>query len=317
MSFCDIAFMGGGVRGIAFAGAISALENAGFVPRKVVGTSAGAIVATLVAVGFSSEEMKKEMENLDYLKFKSKDHATRGLLSEYLHLRKDFGIDSADFFEDWMSSLLKKKGIITFGDLEKSNKKRTLQVTASDIGNKRLLVLPQDLRLFGLNPLNFSIAKAVRMSMSIPIFYEPFKLQDAFSKEHLIVDGGLFCNYPIWLLDNGCKKPGVPVFGMRFVECSNSNKSINQHSFTKFTDYIKFLLSSILDSTEHGYARTVRGDIERTINISVCVKGKNISATDFNLDKTTANALFNNGLSAGNDFLKTWDFDKWLAIREK
>jgi len=313
--FYDIAFMGGGVRGIGFAGAIVALENAGYTPRSVAGTSAGAIAAALVAAGFSGEEMRKELEGLDYLKFKSKDHTSKGLLSEYLHLRKDFGIYSADYFEDWLTSLLKKKSIVTFGDIENNDKKRKLQITASDVGNKRLLVFPQDLKLFGLIPNNFSVAKAVRMSMSIPIFYEPYKLKDIFNKEHLIVDGGIFCNYPIWLLDDGCKKPDVPVFGVKFIECNNSGKTANQYTFTKFTDYIKFIISSILDSTDQGYARTTQGDTERTINVSVCVNNKNISATDFDLDKKTATALFNNGLTAGNNFLKNWNFDKWSALR--
>ncbi|MCL2177410.1 MAG: patatin-like phospholipase family protein [Firmicutes bacterium] len=244
---CDIAFMGGGVRGIAFVGAVKALESAGYKVRRVAGTSAGAIVAALLAAGYCADEMRAEMEALNYLNFKSRDHRNFGVVSEFFHLRRDLGVYSADYFEAWIDGLLAKKGKRVFGDLwggaigggVRSNsgmsssgtlggqplsqyeKALPLQLTASDIVNKRLLILPQDLALFGLDPNSFSIAKAVRMSMSIPLFYEPYRLKDTSGCEHLIVDGGLFCNYPIWLLDDGCKKPDVAVFGARFVETAS------------------------------------------------------------------------------------------------
>ena len=312
MNYCDIAFMGGGVRGIAFAGAIAAFEEADFVPRNVVGTSAGAIAAALVAAGFNGSEIKKELENLDYLKFKTKDHTSGGLFSEYMHLLKDFGIYSADFFEKWLASLLKQKGIITFGDLEKYGANGTLQITAADITNKRLLVLPQDLKLFGLIPGSFSVATAVRAGMSIPIFYEPYKLKDSLGNEHIIVDGGLFCNYPIWLLDDGCSAPDVPVFGLKFVDCATTSNN----SFSKFTDYIKHILGAVLDVTNRGYTQSVRGDSKRTIEISACINNKTISATNFALDKKTAAALHDNGHKAATKFLKSWNFEKWLALRK-
>jgi len=309
---CDIAFMGGGVRGIAFAGAVKGLEDAGYKPRRVAGTSAGAIAAALVAAGFSGEEMRKELSELDYRKFKTKDHLSLPI-SELINLRRDYGIYSADNFEAWLEKLLKRKGKATFGDLERGAEGWKLQLTASDMHNKRLLVLPQDLKLFGLNPKTFSIAKAVRMSMSIPLFYEACRLKDSSGKEHLIVDGGLFCNYPIWLLDDGCGPTEVPVFGMRFAECESEKRK--ERKLFRLTDYIKLVIGAVLDADGHGYARVTTGDTERNIDISVCVDGKTIGAVDFGLDKKTAAALFGNGYKASTDFLKGWDFEKWLKLR--
>ena len=67
----DAAFEGGGVEGIAFVGALQAFEEAGFQWQKLAGTSAGAIIATLVAVGCTAIELKEVMDQIDFRKFKN------------------------------------------------------------------------------------------------------------------------------------------------------------------------------------------------------------------------------------------------------
>jgi len=304
---CDMAFMGGGVRGIAFSGAISSLENSGYSFRRVAGVSAGAIAAALVASGFSGQEIKQQLQDLDYSKFKKRDYVKLGPLRDFVNLRRDLGIFSADTFENWLATLLKTKGVVTFKDIKGRASGKRLQLTAADIDNKRLLVLPQDLVLFGLDPDTFSVATAVRMSMSIPVFYEPYNLIDSNGNSHLIVDGGIFCNYPIWLLDDGCGKTEVPVFGAKFsesnVNCIKKQTRFNK-KFCRLTSYLKQIISAALDATGHGYARTVAHDKKRTINIDVCINGKNVSSTDFNINKKTARALYANGVKATEKMLQ-------------
>ena len=53
----DVVFEGGGAKGSAFVGALTALGSAGHTTRRLIGTSAGAITATLLAVGYTPEEM--------------------------------------------------------------------------------------------------------------------------------------------------------------------------------------------------------------------------------------------------------------------
>ena len=53
----DLAFEGGGTKGIAHAGAVQALEEANITIRRSVGASAGAIAALLVQLGYSSAQM--------------------------------------------------------------------------------------------------------------------------------------------------------------------------------------------------------------------------------------------------------------------
>ena len=58
MKLCDAVFMGGGVRGIALAGAVKGFNAAGYEFRRVAGTSAGAIIAALIAAGYKGDELE-------------------------------------------------------------------------------------------------------------------------------------------------------------------------------------------------------------------------------------------------------------------
>lgn len=66
----DAVFEGGGVKGIGLVGAVYEIKNAGYEFENLAGTSAGAIVASLLAVGYKSEEIKRELERLNYNDFK-------------------------------------------------------------------------------------------------------------------------------------------------------------------------------------------------------------------------------------------------------
>ena len=62
----DAVFEGGGVKGIGLVGAVAAAEERGYQWENVAGTSAGAIVAALLAAGYNSEELRNVMQELDY-----------------------------------------------------------------------------------------------------------------------------------------------------------------------------------------------------------------------------------------------------------
>src|SRR4051812_31491765 len=66
----DAVFEGGGVKGIGLVGAASVVENRGYTWGNLAGTSAGAIVASLFAAGYTCEELKSVVGSLDYNKFK-------------------------------------------------------------------------------------------------------------------------------------------------------------------------------------------------------------------------------------------------------
>lgn len=316
---CNGAFEGGGVKGIGLVGAISVFENNNYEFINIVGTSAGAIIGALLAVGYNTMEITKIMGSLNYLKFKQPSFLSKfGIIGKTLNIGLDFGIYNADYFEEWLNELLIKKGKVKFKDIKRNilkpeEHKYKLYVTASDLTNNRLLILPDDLKLFGLNPDEFSIAKAVRMSMSIPIFYEPFKLIDNYGNTHLIVDGGLLSNYPVWVLDNGKKETLIPTFGFKFV--SDSTKLTKEIYDVNIIEYLKMIITTTLDAYDKEYISISKGDFARTVPISTMVylKGqkKDISATNFAISKTESKELYKNGIYAAHKFLANWDFNEW------
>ncbi len=88
MALLDVVFEGGGAKGFAFVGALQALEEANHRIRRVVGTSAGAITALMLAAGYTARElmavMREEIPDGKHtLRFKSfLDTPERGDFSE-------------------------------------------------------------------------------------------------------------------------------------------------------------------------------------------------------------------------------------------
>jgi len=301
---CDGVFEGGGVRGIGLVGAAHAFEQNGYTFRNLAGSSAGAIVASLLAAGYTTAEMHSIMSTLNFEQFKQRTvWHDFGMAGKIISATTNFGIYSATAFENWLARLLSQKGIRTFADLPKR-----LRVTASNITEGRLLVLPDDLARFGLNPKTFSVATAVRMSMSIPIFYEPYELKDSNGNIYYIVDGGILSNYPAWILDDGISRPDYPIFGFRFIKPQQKNKNQKPN----FKEYLKQIIETFTEAHDEVYQSRVQGDSERTIHISTRVQDKYIGATDFEISQHQANTLFNNGYAAAIKFLNTWNFDNWI-----
>jgi NTE family protein len=318
----DAVFEGGGVKGIGLVGAVSEIEKAGYVFENIAGTSAGAIVAGLLAVGYTAPEIKLEMKQLDYNRFKDEGLLDRvGLLGKGLSIGLEYGIYEGEYFESWFEGLLQAKGKTTFGQIKLENGedkyKYKFQAIAADLSDRRLLVLPGDLRYFGFDPDQFSISRAVRMSMSIPIFFEPVKLRDTSGREHYIVDGGVLSNYPIWLLDDGTNKPPWPTFGFKLVEPDKrALKKADRNPIKDMIGYLKALGATMMDAHDNYHISNSKGDFERTMAIPtvVTINGADveIKTTDFDITSEESEALYENGATAGKNFLATWDFDKWV-----
>lgn len=309
---CNAVFEGGGVRGIGHVGAVCGLEQAGWHFADLAGSSAGAIIAALLSAGYTGKELKKELETLEYMRFKGMDLPDHfGMIGKSVSLFLSLGVYNTDYLEDWMDELLTRKGVRKFGDVKKSGRK--LKITASDLTEKRLLVLPDDLGDFAIDPDEFCIAPAVRMSVSIPVFFEPVRWKDRQGKEHLIVDGGLLSNYPVWLLDDGKKVPAHPTFGFKFIDDKEPCKSGSCQAGPNLVDYLKLIVSTSLDAIDH--AHLSKGDYERTIRISTMAgRGEQrhkISATDFDISGEDSRALFENGWNAAERFLTAWNFESW------
>jgi NTE family protein len=318
----DAVFEGGGVKGIGLVGAVSAIEKAGFEFENLAGTSAGAIVAALLAVGYTATEIRKELETLDYSNFKDEGTLQKlGVIGKGLSIVFNYGIYKGDYFESWLEYLLQAKGKKTFGQIKTSYPEEKyrykLQVIVTDITERRLLVLPHDLRHFGFDPDRFSIAKAVRMSISIPLFYKPVKLKDINGKVHLLLDGGVLSNYPIWLLDDGTSNPPWPTFGFKLTELNTRElKSGPANTIKNPISYMAALIATMIEAHDNFHISRSKGDYDRTIRIPTTIVldhgVKEIKTVDFDITTEESKLLFNNGENAASEFLKSWDFETWI-----
>jgi len=327
---CDAVFEGGGVRGIGFAGAISELESRGYTFQSVAGTSAGAIAAALIAVGYSGLEIERELHEVNFKDFRQEAGWSRAAgFGKLISLSRRYGVYKADAFEEWLDGLLQKKGKTIFGDIRTGeNDEKTayrLSVVASNLTDNRILILPRDLKQFGLIPDSFPIARAVRMSMSIPLYYEPWRLIDSQNQVHMIVDGGILSNYPIWLLDNGSSEPRWPTFGFKFIpgpeakQRSLSRQRVAHKRQTEsFFDYMKSLVTTMMKAADNFHISESKGDCARSILIPTEVMSahgvKSIESTDFDITSEESAALCENGRRAAREFLKTWDFSEWKLL---
>jgi NTE family protein len=308
----DLVLEGGGVKGIGLVGALAVLEERGWRPACVAGTSAGAITAALLAAGYSSEELRQMLLELDFRKFEDRGWEDRIPGGELVSIFKDKGIFEGDYLHDWMERLLADKGIHTFADLrdpaaeEDEQRRYRLRVIASDVTGRRLLALPQDTVHLDVQPDELSVALAVRMSMSIPLFFEPVTVGG-----HLIVDGGLLSNFPVWLFDCHGRPPRWPTFGLLLVEPeprkSVAHRLSGEPDRAGLVDFFKALAQTVLEAHDRLYLE--QADFARTIPIPTL----GVRTTEFDLSRERALALYDSGRTAAEQFLDTWDTGAYVA----
>ena len=307
----DLVFEGGGVKGIALVGAFSVLEEEGYEPQNMAGASAGAIVAALIAAGYGSSELKKIIAELDYNRFKDEALEDRFPLGAALSILKDLGIYEGEDFVEWMSGLLEAKKVRTFGDLVRREDielryRYKLQVIASDVTDRRLLVLPRDAPKLGIqDPDDIEVALAVRMSMSIPIFFEPVRFANRETgTEHLIVDGGMLSNFPVWLFD--AEAPQWPTFGLKLVQ-KDPKASLAAElpqpvaprgGVSQVVGYLRSLVDTMMAAHDRLYIEEHDFE-ERTIAID----SLGVGTTEFDLSGQRALVLYQSGRDAARKFL--------------
>jgi NTE family protein len=281
------------------------MEKEGFEWNRLAGTSAGAIIASLIAVGYSGEELKKIMSELDYSKLLYKD-SLQGipLLGKTLGILFKKGYYKTNKIEEWLRSLYKAKGKTKFKDLYKNNASR-LKIIASDVSDKSMITFPDDLIEYGHNPYEFDIARAVSMSISIPIFFSPQIL--SYKKEkNFVVDGGIYSNFPIWIFDDD-NIPKHPTIGFKFDNGKNNTKQ--KHNTMAY--YID-LFESVIETVDEEYIKYRNN--ARTITIP----SFDIKATRFDITPSECEKLYLSGFNRANEFLRSEEFKKYIgSFKEK
>ncbi|RLQ98260.1 patatin-like phospholipase family protein [Falsibacillus albus] len=289
----DGVFSGGGIKGFALIGAYQALEERGFRFKRLAGTSAGSIIAAFSAAGYSSDEMIQLLNDTDFNHFLDSRRSILPLpFAKWLMVYWRLGIYTGKALEEWLTKKLALKGIYSFSDLESG----ALRVVASDLTNGRLMILPDDLEKYGIPIESFPVAKAIRMSCSLPYFFEPVKLRNI-DGTNIIVDGGVLSNFPMWLFDKENIKKERPVLGIKL---SSSQLDSPPNQIKNGMQMFGALFETMKNAHD---ARYISRKHEKNI---IFIPTENILTTEFDLTEPRKNALIELGRRKADDFLKIW-----------
>ncbi|QFU74854.1 patatin [Halioglobus maricola] len=324
--FRNLVFEGGGVKGIAYVGAMRVLESEGILNQiqRVGGTSAGSINAVLFAAGYSNEETRKILKALDFNTFKDDSW---NVLSDMKRLKDEYGWHKGNTFRRWIGALLEKKTgsrDVTFKALQDHSGK-ALYVFASNLSTGFGEVYSPE------HTPRMRVVDAVRRSMSIPLFFRAIRDD----RNDVFVDGGVVNNYPVKLFDRqkylqNTSLERIPAYyeeenerlealipgrspyvynketlgfrldSAREIGVFRDGQEPASEKIDNFMDYTLQLVKTILavQDTQHLHS----DDWHRTIYIDTL----GVGTTDFDLSNTLKNKLVAEGKRRTLAYLKWW-----------
>jgi NTE family protein len=280
----NLVFQGGGVKGIAYAGALAALERRGLLSavRGVAGASAGAFTAMLIAIGNDANGIARIATGTDYTALE--DHF------DPLRLATHYGLYRGEALHAWIAGAFASTGLdprLSFDALAAATG-RDLRVFATDLTHRAA-------REFSARATPaVSVVDAVRASMSIPLMFPAWRFADAAPDDHLYVDGGVVMNYPIAAFDDGA--PAAATLGFRLVPGPAPVPIPGDWDHP--VAYVHALFGAILA------AQSIDVDalpLDRTRSVAIDDFG--IAATDFRLTSAQQQALYESGRRATDAFL--------------
>ncbi len=313
----NLALEGAGIRGLAYCGTIKALEETKILPqiKRISGTSAGAITAMLISIGYTANEIETIIGSTNFAKFNDGGFPFLGGLHR---LVKNYGWYKGNKFEKWLGKLIATKTTnenITFLELQK--KYKSLYITGTSLSTQQTIVFSAE------NFPNMPVRNAIRISMSIPMYYKAVIMdeQGNFYKTapknlnyHVMVDGGFLQNLPIKVFDS------TKYFSSKTINEFNENPftvgirvdSKNQIDLDKNKNYNTIAPLQIKSFGDYGNAFIVfitehlnrqqltAKDWERTISISDGGIGPKIKK----MPKADKELLIKNGYNATMAYLK-------------
>jgi predicted acylesterase/phospholipase RssA len=228
MEYDTICMSGGGVKGFAFIGALDYLNKKKIINidniKNWVGTSIGSILAYAVVCGFSINEMENFIIEFDFTKT-NQDISIDNIFISH-------GISDGKRAEFILRSFIQHKfniDDITFLELYKLTQKNLL-IIGTNFTHAR-----EELFSHNTTP-DMSVVTAVRISMSIPVFFTPVLYNNCY-----YVDGSITNNFPI----NHCDKYTTIGLYIR-----NNNDTCN-NEITSIVSIIIGCMNIISDTINH------------------------------------------------------------------
>ena len=186
-----IALSGGGIRGIAHAGVLKALEESGIEIEAIGGTSSGALIAGLYVLGYSPEDI------YHLFKIYAKDIVGIGQNPIFSRIhqvlkKENTGFRRGEDIEKLFNKLAKDKGIESISQITKM----PISIPTVDIKDGKEYIftnhIPNEKNLYKKYIGDISVGKALRATSSFPAVFCPCDFN-----EHKFLDGGALDNVPV------------------------------------------------------------------------------------------------------------------------
>ncbi len=205
----NLVFEGGGIRGLAYSGALIALEKENKLRhvQRVGGTSIGALAAGLYAVGFTPKEIRDLVLHTSLTKVQQ----APWIVGIPFRFSNYYGLFKADRLERWIGQCIAQKtgdATITLEELDHrsdSTHLPDLYVTGTNLTQQKAIIFSAE------TTPHVPVKTAIRISLTIPFYFKPVFMNDSLEVVenpsttedlNVMVDGGIVANYPIHLFDS-------------------------------------------------------------------------------------------------------------------
>jgi NTE family protein len=260
------------------------------------------------------------------------------------NLKQDLGLNPGDKFLEWLTGALQSIGIRTYADLLQrlrttprglrrrdgepltdSQRYGRLAMIAADVTTETKVELPKMAHLYWSDPAGMNPACFARASMSIPLFFKPFRVCDCpqdetlradwdklagylgeCPKEVFFVDGGIMSNFPINLFHQPHRVPSAPTFGAKI--------GIDRSKPVAITKPAQ-LVGCIFDAARHtlDYDFILKNPDYRHL-VKMIDTGEH-NWLNFSMSNDDKLDLFAIGAEAAAQFLDAFDWENYKSIR--
>lgn len=320
----NLVLEGGGVRGLAYAGAIEVLEEKNIINNieKVAGSSAGAIAGLMISLGYNSSEIDSILQNLKVQQFND----GKDIVGKIIRIKKEYGLFKGNKFEKWIAGLIKAKTgdpDITFYELHKKHLEdhsfKDFYCTGTNISRQQLEVFSWE------SWPQMQLKTAVHISSCIPFYFRPVAIDSNGNELNaratelpfdLYVDGGMLCNFPINIFDSctsgrnalvsndviyNYETLGLKLERAKQIEEFDENKTaIAPYHIKNMKDYTSAVMNLMMEKMNRN-AADLSNERGRTIYISY----GDISGRIRKMSTEDKKLLHDNGVIAATQFFTT------------
>lgn len=272
----------------------------------MAGTSAGAITALLLGLGYDKDTSKEELERVFFESYNIGDSLLRWPLV-LRSIRREYGAESAEFFLKWAENIVAAKlgnKDATFMDACKAilNQKgdnynfKYMYFTGANLSTGYYEIFSHE------HTPDMKIADAVRISMSIPLVFTAKRYTKPGRKESdLYVDGGVLNNYPLHIFDER-NQPNMKTLGFRvdyLDELTILRDGVEpvRNEIGGFISYSKALFETMMNVSNNITRRS--DDKIRTVFIDIT----GVNTLSFNLSEERKQQLIESGSKATRMYL--------------